>query len=165
MATTMMRVLLGISILGIGAAAPAAESHPVAVPGDAFTSHMAYYDKWTDLTWQRCSVGQQWEYETGCVGSVRTFTFSDAQHLTAGTWRVPTKDELATLIDYRRRAGTVKPTIDETRFPDMDIGKLVYWSSTPAGGADGWGVYFDAGYAGNYDRSDAYAVRLVRSGQ
>ena len=165
MAKTMMRVLLGISILGFGVGAQAAEITPVVESDYGFQIETVYYDQWTDLTWQRCSVGQRWVYESGCVGSVKTFTFSDAQHLNRGTWRVPTKDELATLIDYRRRAQVDKPTINEARFPDMDIGKLVYWSSTTAGAADGWGVYFDAGYPGNYNRSNTYAVRLVRSGQ
>ena len=165
MSKLVMRVLPWIFVLGVGAGAQAASTAPEMNPRSAIKGEKVIYDKSTDLTWQRCSVGQRWVKETGCVGPVMTFTFGAAQLLGRGIWRVPTKDELATLIDYRRRADTEKPTINEVEFPDMDMGKLVYWSSTSASAADGWGVYFDQGYPGNYNRSDSYAVRLVRGGQ
>jgi hypothetical protein len=161
----MMRVLSWIVILGFGAGVQAVQSAPVDNARYVIKGEMVFYDKWTDLTWQRCSVGQRWVNGSGCVGMVKTFTFSDAQRQGQGMWRVPTKEELQTLIDYRRRANTEKPAIDETVFPDMDMARLVYWSSTAAGASDGWGVYFDNGYPGNYDRSAPYSVRLVRGGQ
>src|SRR5258706_11153047 len=47
------------------------------------------YDKQTDLTWQRCAVGQRWVQSSGCLGNPAKFTFDEAQALTNGKWRVP----------------------------------------------------------------------------
>ncbi|MFI4940420.1 MAG: DUF1566 domain-containing protein [Burkholderiales bacterium] len=126
------------------------------------------YDKKSELTWQRCSVGQRWVEETGCVGFVKVFTFDDAQTLGNGTWRVPTKDELASLIDQNRVAQGQIPGIDPVAFPDMNLTRLGYWSSTPNSAMTAWGVRFgegDIGYGYGAYRSLTYAVRLVRTGQ
>jgi Protein of unknown function (DUF1566)/Tetratricopeptide repeat len=84
------------------------------------------YDKKTDLTWQRCSVGQRWKEDIGCAGVIKTFSWEDAQQLTSGSWRVPTKQELATLVDKSRDDW---PTIDREVFPDTDFSH--YWTSKP----------------------------------
>ncbi len=125
------------------------------------------YDKKSDLTWARCSVGQRWKEGAGCVGVIKEYTFDEAQSQGSGEWRVPSKDELVTLIDHRKADAKQKPTIDEEAFPDMDEAKLVYWSSTPDGASGGWGVGFADGFVGNgYGlRSHSNAVRLVRGGQ
>src|SRR5258706_3913315 len=47
------------------------------------------YDKQTDLTWQRCAVGQRWVQSSGCLGNPAKFTFDEAQALTNGKWRIP----------------------------------------------------------------------------
>src|SRR5258708_17962272 len=52
------------------------------------------YDKQTDLTWQRCAVGQRWVQSSGCLGNPAKFTFDEAQALTNGKWRVPPLEEL-----------------------------------------------------------------------
>jgi hypothetical protein len=122
------------------------------------------YDKTTGLTWARCSVGQHWEEGVGCVGIVKTFSFDDAQQEGSGVWRIPTKDELASLIDQVRADYNEKPTIDEVTFPDMDESKLDYWSSTSSEKSSGWRVSFGTGGIDDRVRSSTYAVRLVRSG-
>ncbi|WP_051068543.1 DUF1566 domain-containing protein [Thiobacillus denitrificans] len=124
------------------------------------------YDKQTDLTWKRCSVGMRWKEGMGCVGVQKTFTFEDAQKQGGGGWRVPSKDELATLIDQARKKQERRPTIDVDAFPDMarQGAELWYWTSTP-NASDAWCVGFSAGRVGNCLRSDTNAVRLVRGGQ
>ena len=120
------------------------------------------YDKKTDLTWQRCSVGQRWVDGTGCVGEIKLFNYVDSQRQGDATWRVPTFDELATLID-NGRAGRRQPTIDWVAFPNTPA--LGYWTSTPYGPL-GWATNFDGGRDHSaYFRSDTNAVRLVRGGQ
>jgi hypothetical protein len=125
------------------------------------------YDKKTGLTWQRCSEGQHWRADaTGCVGIVKVYTFDDAQQLATGEWRVPTKEELLTLVDQNKAQ---RPRIDEVAFPDMDKSILWYWTSTH-GVSGGWGVDFGDGHLDNYYdgyflRSATVAVRLVRGGQ
>ena len=118
------------------------------------------YDKKTDLTWQRCSVGQYWVEGTGCVGIVKEFTFDDAQRNDRAGWRVSSKDELVTL-----HMPKTSIEIDEVAFPDMDPRYTWYWTSTPNGATFGWAVHFNSGSVDYYGRSYTYAVRLVRGGQ
>lgn len=122
------------------------------------------YDKKTDLTWLRCSVGQHWQESGGCAGAVKTFTFNEAQRQANGAWRVPSKAELRSLLIHKRGAKQ-KFRIDEVAFPDMDENKLLYWTNMPMD-AHGWYIRFSDGYTsyGAYRETEA-AVRLVRSGQ
>ena len=156
-ATSIMMGVILTLIMGC-AATPAANSRYV-IKGDTV------YDTKTDLTWQRCSIGQRWVDGTGCVGEVKKFTYDDAQRQGDATWRVPTKDELATLIDYGRAGRKQRPAIDELAFPNTLA--WGYWTSTPYDATGGWLVHFDNGnsfYDGYYS-SNIDAVRLVRGGQ
>lgn len=119
------------------------------------------YDKKTDLTWQLCSVGQKWKDGVGCVGVIRQMTWADAMSEASNDWRVPTRDELATLISPTCK----NPAINEEVFPDMDLSKLWYWSSSESGEYLAWLGNFADGNFTNYDRTDVGAVRLVRGGQ
>lgn len=136
--------------------------------GDANSRYAIYgdtvYDKKTNLTWARCSVGQHWEYSIGCVGTIKRFNFNQAQQQAYGEWRVPTEKELATLIVENRVEQNLKPVIDVVAFPNMDMDKLVYWSSVPMASLHAWDVSFASGRVSYYYRSDVHAVRLVRSG-
>jgi hypothetical protein len=78
-------------------------------------------------------------------------------------WRMPTLDELQSLVYHGRPTHTV--AIDTTYFPNS-IDSL-YWSSSPfANFADlAWIVDFEAGYVGFGSKKVATTVRLVRSGQ
>jgi hypothetical protein len=129
------------------------------------------YDKKTNLTWQRCSVGQNWDAKSGCVGKVLTFTYDLAQGQGNKIWRMPTKSELVSLIDKQRKARDLIPTIDTGAFPDMDSDMPLYWSSPVAGHLEAFYVVFDDGSEGSYGfgnhslRTIQFAVRLVRSGK
>lgn len=120
----------------------------------------AVFDRLTHLTWQRCSVGQHWNEALGCVGVIRQMSWKDAMSQAVGGWRLPSVDELKTLIATR----CSNPAIDEQAFPDMELYKLWYWSSTDTGNSV-WYVAFGTGTVHNADRTDLNAVRLVRSGQ
>ena len=122
-------------------------------------------DKNTGLTWQRCSVGTHWAEGSGCVGIVKTFTFGDAQKQANGEWRVPTKDELATLLEPSRPS---VPVIDTEAFPDMDANHpsyWKYWTSTPANEERAWSVHFSIGNLNEDVDTYRFAVRLVRGGK
>lgn len=126
------------------------------------------YDKTSDLTWMRCSLGQKWKQGTGCVGSVMTFTFTEAQEQTTQQWRVPSRVELDTLVDRERMKKFVSPTIDVHAFPDMDMKHLVYWTSTRSNVETWFGgqyVYFAYGTGGLTNDRNTFAVRMVRSGR
>jgi hypothetical protein len=124
------------------------------------------YDHKTRLTWQRCSVGQQWVgTKKKCIGSVKLFKFDAAQKLAHAGWRMPTKDELATLVDLSKIIDKKKPPmIDEAAFPDMDLNQLVYWTSTADGPLFAWTVLFGESetYLYSGPRKQSLAVRLVR---
>lgn len=117
------------------------------------------FDKLTHLTWQRCSVGQHWKQELGCVGVIRQITWKEAMSQAHDGWRLPTVDELKGLI----AANCSNPAINEEVFPDMELYKLWYWSSTDTGSSV-WYVAFGSGSVHNADRTDLNAVRLVRAG-
>src|SRR5690349_5394926 len=88
----------------------------------------AVYDKQRRLTWQRCSVGQTWDGKS-CLGAVDNLTWDDAWDAAAHAgkgWRVPTKDELLTLISRACH----DPAVNDQAFPGMDPDNLLYWSGT-----------------------------------
>ena len=154
-----------------GHTAPAVEQAPASKANPRYVINGGeVYDKKTDLTWQRCSVGQHWKNDVGCVGIVKRFTFEQASLQGSGQWRVPTREELATLIDHQKADAHQSPTIDEVAFPDMDGGALYYWTSqrysnSTGAAADGWYVYFRNGDVGQFLSSNPEPVRLVRDGR
>jgi hypothetical protein len=122
----------------------------------------------TGLMWMRCSLGQTWDGST-CTGAASTFTWHNAlvaaqSHSFAGhsDWRLPNKNELASLVEQR----CVSPAINSTIFPGTAWGSA-FWSSSPyadySNGA--WYVAFDGGYVYNDFKSYLHQVRLVRAGQ
>lgn len=116
------------------------------------------YDRKTTLTWQRCSAGQQWQEDIGCVGLVQQMTFDEAVAAGGDGWRLPSRDELATLASPTCQ----QPAINESLFPDMDLRKLWYWTSTLQGEYLAWLVNFADGRFASFDRNDVAALRLVR---
>lgn len=117
------------------------------------------YDSQTKLIWARCSAGQEWK-DGHCTGTINNFSFEAAQKQTSGGWRVPTKDELFTLIDTGRKGF---PVVDTAAFPDMDPGHRWYWSSTPNGKTIAWYVDFANGYTSGFiDEANVFSVRLVK---
>ena len=125
----------------------------------------------TGLMWMRCSLGQIWDGST-CTGAASTFTWQNAlgaakSHNFANfaghsDWRLPNKNELASLVEQR----CVSPAINSKIFPSTPTGGS-FWSSSPyAGHSDGaWGVAFFSGFVGNNSKGGVSQVRLVRAGQ
>jgi Protein of unknown function (DUF1566) len=106
-------------------------------------------DRDTDLIWTRASLGK--------------FNWKDAQKacnrcvIGRATWRLPTIQELITLVDYERS----EPAIDPVFKCESDC----YWTHTPYAGAPAvfaWVVRFGDG-ASYYDNQVfEYYVRAVR---
>jgi len=121
-------------------------------------------DRITHLVWSRCSLGQLWDQNRGCVGKVRQYTYDQALSRGNQQWRLPTRAELATLIDRTKKNQPELLATDSVAFPDMERDKLLYWSSDEENNSFAWAVMFiDGGVPGILYRSHRYAVRLVRN--
>ena len=114
-------------------------------------------DRRTGLTWNRCSVGQRWTGDNGCVGVVMQVNWTTAMSLNYAEWRVPTSEELKSLVV----PGCSNPAIDEALFPDMELTKLGYWTSSREG-LSAWYVAFGSGSLRAATEGQENAVRLVR---
>ena len=130
-------------------------------------------DLWTDLIWQRCSLGQSWN-SVACAGNASIYDWQVAlQQGDSDTfagysdWRLPNEVELRSLVAYDR----AYPAINATVFPNTPSSS--YWSSsssTAYSGAYAWVVYFNNGTEDRVPklRNDTdYPIyaRLVRGGQ
>ncbi len=117
-------------------------------------------DKESGLTWQRCSVGQTWRDGQGCSGTVQELNWRDAGRQSGGGWRLPTREELETLVSK-----ACSPSINPDAFPNVDPVRLWYWSSSQTDRDLAWLVQFGGGATFNGYQTSQNAVRLVRRGR
>jgi len=103
-------------------------------------------DNYTGLVWQQADSAAAagatvipWSGAAGYCASLG---------LNGHTWRVPTINELATLVDEAH----VAPAINKTVFPNTKYGSYSnnwYWASTTyTGSTNGWAINFDDGFTG-----------------
>lgn len=149
-------------------------------------------DTKTNLTWMRCSLGQQWTGST-CAGTAMKLPLNEALRISlnysyAGhaDWRVPTLEELDTLVQcpagrmpsFRASGGNVsnngnchgneynRPKINTNSFPNTP--SYGFWSSsTFAERPDSsWYIGFSSGSFGVAGaNNNSLWVRLVRTDQ
>ncbi len=123
-------------------------------------------DAATGLIWKQCAEGLS---GAGCTaGSLSTFNWqqalqraADAVFAGSSLWRLPNKNELASLVEQR----CYDPAINSRFFPNTP--SSWFWSSSPNADSpsDAWSVYFSSGYVEYYYKYYAAYVRLVRGGQ
>ncbi|HVY06474.1 MAG TPA: DUF1566 domain-containing protein [Burkholderiales bacterium] len=117
------------------------------------------YDKEANLTWQRCAVGQRWEQNSGCLGAPRKFTFEEAQALADQKWRVPTLDELTSIVaDY-----CSEPAVDAQIFPNTASEQ--FWSNAFYSPMAFYVSFRNGSTNPTYYTDSRYNVRLVRTGK
>ena len=139
-------------------------ARPLAPIGSRFELHGdTAYDKTTDLTWMRCSYGQQWSDDGGCSGSAQLMDWDSAMglHVPDNTaWRLPQRDELQSIVAPNCK----KPAINEAVFPGTP--SIQYWTSTASGPSYAWVVFFRTGMpTWNFLKTTPFAVRMVRTGR
>lgn len=81
-------------------------------------------------------------------------------------WRLPTVEELSSLIDSSVSSVSIDPTVDVGWFPNTI--KSLYWTSSPYAsyGYYAWGVNFGSGsIIGSLQKQTSYFARLVRGGR
>ncbi len=121
-------------------------------------------DTTTGLMWQQCNYGQTWD-GTQCGGNPERLHWdaagayiqglNDAHHLGYEGWRLPTKNELQTLLDYSR-------DFPATTFPDtLDS---YYWSSTTYARFTWYVDFMHGQILSHYTESSFLDVRAVRGG-
>ncbi len=113
-------------------------------------------DNATGLVWQDDAVGSTMDWAS--AGGY-------CEDLTLGgqtDWRLPTVEELKTLVDYGKVSA---PLIDDTTF--QYVASNGYWSSTTVASVPSfaWVVVFNFGDGDWYDEGFSFYVRCVRSGQ
>ena len=109
----------------------------------------------TKLMWQQETAGQMnWDDAMSYCPGLSLAGYKD--------WRLPTLDELGTLVDYSTQT---PPKINHMFFPDTR--SSFYWSSTTyALYTDyAWGVYFGYGSGRMLGKGSSLYVRAVRGGQ
>lgn len=130
-------------------------------PAHRFVINGEYaYDIKTDLTWKRCSYGQVWREPSGCTGKPTLITFDDAKQLEKDGWRIPTLDELNSIVITKR-----SPTIDSTIFPNTP--PVYYWATDNRDKSAAWYVFFENGRTNHYypPRTNRDVFRMVRTGK
>jgi hypothetical protein len=122
-------------------------------------------DRPRGLEWLRCSVGQVWNGYT-CIGNARMLTLDEARQAEmlarnelGGGWRLPTVEELGTLICESCKP----PKIDSRLYPNTMAAP--YWSSSKNRWSIGryWTLNFYTGHTFGRNAPDmARYVRLVK---
>ncbi len=155
--------LLGLALICAATTAHAAEtgcSFEPRIPATRYEINGGeVYDKEKNLTWQRCSLGQQWKEGSGCVGETREVSRAEANKV-SGNWRLPTKDELGTLL-----SSACLKSVNAEAFPGISLQHPNYWSSTETAPGLTWTVNLTSGGEFNAISSSSNAVKLVRSGR
>ena len=132
--------------------------------GDGTVTHIV-----TGLMWQRCAIGQTWTGST-CSGVAQTYSWAQAQAITGNfalhsDWRLPTVDELLSLVDYT----AVAPALNGALFPNTPLSGNTaasdFWSASPIAGTSGvaWNVNFRLGRSRASSVGSALPIRLVRT--
>ena len=131
-------------------------------PDSDRTDHVAVIDHSTGLMWSVESLGSKDDADEGmtqeaCEARCRGLTL-----LSVNDWRLPSRAELAALVDDTRH----EPAIDTSLFPGVK--PRWHWTSTPAAwsSASAWGVDFYDGFVDDYHRYlDGFALAVRRAGQ
>ena len=116
----------------------------------------AVFDQETGLVWEQSPDinAQDW---LNAQSRCNTKTIGNRQG-----WRLPTLQELASLVDTSVRFGPTLPVN-----PFTNVRSSIYWSATSAAGnpALAWFVSFADGHVANVVKTDTQFVWCVRGGQ
>ena len=120
-------------------------------------SNAAVFDKETGLVWELSPDINAQDWPNAQV-RCNTATVGNRQG-----WRLPTLQELASLVDPTLRFGPTLPG----GHPFTNVRSSIYWSATSAAStsAIAWFVSFADGHVANAVKTDTHFVWCVRGGQ
>ena len=124
--------------------------------------HSAVLDHSTGLMWSVESLGSEDDADDGITQEACEARCRELTLLGVNDWRLPTRAELAALVDDTRH----EPAIDTSLFPGVK--PRWHWTSTPCAwsSASAWYVDFNDGSVDDYHRSDlGFALAVRRAGQ
>jgi hypothetical protein len=143
------RYLLGaFAVVAVVLTASAEASAPA---GRYTTTGGTVFDTKTKLTWQQTVPAATYAWAPAQ-------TYCKTLSLAGTGWRLPTRKELQTIVDYSQS----NPAIDPTAFPATPAAS--FWSSSPVAGspANVWNVNFDYGNTSSNRVTNTNDVRCVR---
>jgi len=129
-------------------------------PVPATTSPAGYIDN-GDGTVTDSTTGLMWEKTTAPTDMTQpaAVTYCATMATTGGhsDWRLPSKIELVSIVDYGRSKPSINPIF-------IGPPATSYWSSTPLAGStsSAWYVYFEFGGASDNELTAMLNVRCVR---
>ncbi|MCH6484278.1 DUF1566 domain-containing protein [Pseudoxanthomonas sp. LH2527] len=129
---------------------------------DPRDSHVAVIDHHAGLMWSVESLGDPDAEDDGITQEHCIERCRELRLLDHADWRLPTRAELAGLVDDTRH----EPAIDTNLFPRVK--PRWHWTSTPCAwsSASAWGVDFSGGLVDGYHRGyDGFALAVRRVGQ
>ena len=131
--------------------------------GSPSTDWACTKDNHTNLIWSLQTIpGIDWNNATSTAGGSPIAAHNAASRCGFATgWRVPTRRELLSIVHH----GAYSPAIDGAYFPATVSGW--YWTNDfyAPNPALTWLVGFNGGDVNAFNKTNAFLVRLVRSGQ
>jgi len=130
--------------------------------GSDRTDHVAVIDEHTGLMWSVESLGSTKDEDDGISHEACKKRCAELNLLSFTDWRLPSRAELAGLIDDT----THEPAVDTNLFPRVKA--RWHWTSTPCAwsSASAWVVSFYYGLVnGNHRDGNGFALAVRRAGQ
>jgi len=148
MNATFFRFLGAVALVSVVSSTSAEASAPA---GRYTMTGGTVFDTKTKLTWQQTLPAAKYVWAAAK-------TYCQTLSLAGTGWRLPTRKELQTIVDYSQS----NPSIDPTAFPATPAG--AFWSSSPVAGSPtvAWSIYFIIGLTYSFVMTDPNEVRCVR---
>jgi len=147
-----------LCLLGAADALAAAPAGRYSYPGGTVSTAVVVYDNVMKLTWQRTATAMSFT-NAGAQDYCTSLNTSALGGYSTG-WRMPTMNELLSIVDYR--AG--HPAVDPTAFPGTAT--TAFWASTPysynGSSGNAWVVDFTDGVTSHDAVGNTNDVRCVR---
>ncbi len=120
-------------------------------------------------TWTRCPIGQEWNEKKGCLGEMRLMNLEEAKAYATSLqlgWRVPSIEELATLVDKRCKSPVVNERlfgkVQETGEGANFLSQTLYFEGDGTLRSLYYTIDFMQGDVDAHTKGFVGAVRLVR---